>query len=290
MTDAHDSREARSQEVEELKSELEELRSKENASSEEARTLRAEAAFASSLLAHTPHPVVVVNPDGTVEYVNAAFERVTGFTADEVLGIGFPRPWWDKEYEDATQRAIDEMLERKPTRAEAPIRTKSGARRWMDVATTPFGEAEGEQYILINWTDITERKRAEETARRQSDEILELSTPVMQVWDGVLVAPLIGTLDSSRAEQLTERILESIAASQAKTILVDITGVPMIDTRTAQHLIDTITAARLLGTAVVLTGVRPPIAQTLVHLGIDLSNVTTRSSLASGLKHALGRR
>ncbi len=127
----------------------------------------------------------------------------------------------------------------------------------------------------------------EEVIARQAQEILEISTPVMQVWEGVVAAPLIGTLDTQRTQQLMEQLLHRIVETRSSVALVDITGVPAIDTKTAQHLIETITAARLLGADVVLTGVRPAIAQTLVHLGIDLAGVITRSSLAAGLRYAL---
>jgi len=113
------------------------------------------------------------------------------------------------------------------------------------------------------------------------------TVPVVQVWTGVLLVPLIGTLDSQRSQQLMERLLKRIADTGSPVALLDITGVPAIDTQTAQHLIETISAVRLVGAAVVVTGVRPSIAQTLVHLGIELSNITTRSSLSAGLRKAL---
>jgi anti-anti-sigma regulatory factor len=134
---------------------------------------------------------------------------------------------------------------------------------------------------------LTERKEAEERIQQQAKEIMELSTPVMQVWQGVVVAPLIGSLDSQRTQQFMERLLNRIVETNSPLALVDIMGVPTIDTQTAQHLIETISAVRLLGAQVVLTGVRPAIAQTLVHLGIDLSDILTRSSLAAGLRVAL---
>ena len=135
--------------------------------------------------------------------------------------------------------------------------------------------------------DITRQKEIEEALMAQSQEILELSTPVIQIWDGVVVAPLIGTLDSQRTQHFMERFLNTIVETKSPVALVDITGVPTIDTQTAQNLLETISASRLLGAKVIMTGVSPAIAQTLVHLGIDLSSVTTTTSLVNGLKAAL---
>jgi PAS domain S-box-containing protein len=134
---------------------------------------------------------------------------------------------------------------------------------------------------------IAEGKRREEIIQRQAQEILDISTPVLQVWEGVVVAPLIGTLDSQRTQRFMEVLLERIVATRSAMALVDITGVPTIDTQTAYHLIETISAVRLLGAQVVLTGVSPQIAQTLVHLGIDLSGIATHSSLVAGLRSTL---
>jgi anti-anti-sigma regulatory factor len=131
------------------------------------------------------------------------------------------------------------------------------------------------------------RKQAEELVLRQAREILEISTPVLQLWEGVICAPLIGTLDSQRTQQLMERLLDRIVDTGSSIALMDITGVPAVDTQTARHLIETIAAVRLLGAQVIVTGIRPAIAQTLVHIGIDLSNVITRSSLAEGLSLAM---
>jgi len=132
-----------------------------------------------------------------------------------------------------------------------------------------------------------ELARQSDIIQQQARDILDVSTPVLQVWQGVVVAPLIGSLDSQRTQQFMERLLERIVETNSSVALVDITGVPTIDTQTAQHLIDTISAVKLLGAQVILTGVRPAIAQTLVHLGIDLSGVATRSSLAAGLLVAM---
>lgn len=135
--------------------------------------------------------------------------------------------------------------------------------------------------------EVEERRRAEEIISRQAQEILEVSTPVIQIWEGIVTVPLIGTLDSQRTQQLMEQLLNRIVETNSSVALIDVTGVPTIDTQTAQHLIETISAVRLLGAQVVLTGIRPVIAQTLVHLGIDLTNINTRSSLSAGLLYAL---
>ena len=135
--------------------------------------------------------------------------------------------------------------------------------------------------------EVAERQRAESAVARQAREILELSTPVVQAWEGILALPLIGTLDSQRTQQVMDTLLQRIVETNAQVVLVDITGVPAIDTQTARHLLETISAVRLMGAQAVLTGVRPAIAQTLVHLGTDLSGVVTRASLDAGLRYAL---
>jgi rsbT co-antagonist protein RsbR len=165
----------------------------------------------------------------------------------------------------------------------------AGQDNWIRIVKAPLRDEAGSVVGVVGiFEDITERKLAEEKIRQQAQEILEMaSVPVVQVWQGIVLVPLIGTLDSLRAQQLMERLLEYVAASGSPVAVIDITGVPTIDTQTAQHLIETISAVRLLGATVVLTGVRPSIAQTLVHLGIDLSSVATRSSLAAGLRTAM---
>ena len=129
----------------------------------------------------------------------------------------------------------------------------------------------------------------EEKIAAQSHELLESGTPVLQIWENILVAPLIGTLDSNRTQLFMEKLLQEIVRTGSEFALIDITGVPTVDSMTSQHLIETISAVKMLGAMVVLTGVRPEIAQSLVHLGIDMSDITTRSSLSAGLKFALNR-
>ena len=135
--------------------------------------------------------------------------------------------------------------------------------------------------------DITSSKLAEQQLREQAQAILDLSTPVIQVWEGIVAAPLIGTLDEQRALQFMERFLSAIVETSSPIAILDITGVPEVDTHSAQHIIDAVSGARLLGADVILTGVSPAIAQTLVHLGIGLHDIKTCSNFAAGLRLAI---
>jgi rsbT co-antagonist protein RsbR len=129
-------------------------------------------------------------------------------------------------------------------------------------------------------------KGREEVILRQSDEMSEISTPVIRVWDGILALPIIGTLDSSRTQVVMESLLEQIVASGSSIAILDISGVPAVDSLVAQHLLKTVSATRLMGAECIISGIRPEIAQTIVHLGIDLSAVITKATLADALKVA----
>ena len=129
-------------------------------------------------------------------------------------------------------------------------------------------------------------KSREEIILRQTDELSEISTPVIRVWDGIVALPIIGTLDSARTQVVMESLLNEIVASGSTIAILDISGVPAVDSLVAQHLIKTVAATRLMGAECIISGIRPEIAQTVVHLGIDLSNIITKASLASALKHA----
>jgi rsbT co-antagonist protein RsbR len=129
-------------------------------------------------------------------------------------------------------------------------------------------------------------KGREEVILRQTDEITEISTPVIQVWDGILALPIIGTLDSARTQVVMENLLQRIVETGSSIAILDISGVPAVDSLVAQHLIKTVSATRLMGAECIISGIRPEIAQTVVHLGIDLSNVATKSTLASALRYA----
>lgn len=129
----------------------------------------------------------------------------------------------------------------------------------------------------------------EEVIARQQQELLELSTPVVKLWEGVLALPLIGTLDSARTQVVMESLLRRILETGFATAIIDITGVPMVDTLVAQHLLKTVAAARLMGAECIISGIRPQIAQTIVHLGVTLGDVTTKTSLSDALATAFER-
>ena len=133
------------------------------------------------------------------------------------------------------------------------------------------------------------QKAREQVILRQQQELLELSTPVVQLWEGVLALPLIGTLDSARTQVVMESLLQKIVDTGASIAIIDITGVPTVDTLVAQHLLKTIAAARLMGADCIISGIRPQIAQTIVHLGVNLEDVVTKATLADAFVVALKR-
>lgn len=236
------------------------------------------------------YAIIFLAPDGSVLTWNSAAQRLKGWTSEEIIGQHFSR-FYPPEDVASGKTATELRVAAQEGRFEDEgwrVR-KDGTRFWANVVITALRDKSGELRGFGKVTrDLTERRQAEEKIKRQAHEIFEMAVvPVVQVWEGIVLVPLIGTLDSQRTQQLMERLLNRVAEVGSSVALVDITGVPTVDTQTAQHLVETIAAVRLLGADVVLTGVRPAIAQALVHLGIDLSSVTTRSSLAGGLRMAL---
>jgi rsbT co-antagonist protein RsbR len=139
------------------------------------------------------------------------------------------------------------------------------------------------------WTFETYSAAREEIIKEQSEQLLELTTPVVKLWEGVLAVPLVGTLDSARTQVVMEKLLESLVETGSQHAIIDITGVFAVDTQVAQHLLKTVMAARLMGAECVISGIRPQIAQTIVALGIEFGDIITKATLADALRHALYR-
>ncbi len=158
---------------------------------------------------------------------------------------------------------------------------------------TAFGDAIWDATQLLDklgllTTEIHQKSR-ESVISRQQQEMLELSTPVVRLWENILALPLIGTLDSARTQIVMQNLLEAIVETRSDFAIIDITGVPVVDTLVAQHLLKTVAAARLMGADCLISGIRPQIAQTIIHLGVDLTNVTTKATLADAFAVALKR-
>jgi rsbT co-antagonist protein RsbR len=166
-------------------------------------------------------------------------------------------------------------------------------RRAPGVDADAAAKAQGDASSLLDrlglYTTEAYQRRREQVIVRQQQELLELSTPVVTLWEGVLALPIIGTLDSARTQVVMESLLQRIVESGAAIAIIDITGVPTVDTLTAQHLLKTVAAARLMGADCIISGIRPQIAQTIVHLGVDLGTVVTKATLADAFAVALRR-
>src|SRR5581483_1957515 len=236
--------------------------------------------------------IIFLDPNGQVTTWNKAAERLKGWTAAEIIGQHFSRFYTPEDVAkgktdmELRTAARDGVYEEEGWRVR-----KDGKRFWASVVITALRDKSGNLLGFGKVTrDLSDKRIAEEQIKRQAQEIFDMAVvPVVQVWEGIVLVPLIGTLDSQRTQQLMERLLNRVTETSSPVAIVDITGVPAIDSQTAQHLIETVAAVRLLGAEVILTGVRPSIAQTLIHLGIDLSHVMTRASLAAGLRMALNK-
>lgn len=246
-------------------------------------------------LAH--NAILVRKLDGTITLWNHGAELLYGVRKADAIGrvshsllqTSFPAPLADIERELAERGYWEGELVH--TRSDG--RKLCVASRWV----LRRGEDGADDAVLAINTDITERKQAEEAAAQRQQEIIraqaqaieELSTPLIPITDEILVMPLIGMMDSVRAKQVMHTLLSGLAASRGKFAILDITGVPVVDTAVANAILKAAQAARLLGTEVILTGIRPEVAQTLVHIESSLAHITTRGTLQSGIQYALGR-
>jgi PAS domain S-box-containing protein len=242
-----------------------------------------------SLLEAAPDAMLVVGADGRIVLANAQADRLFGYERTELVGknagIVIPRNL-QAEYAEGHANFMADPMSAVGYPTELVVSHRDGTEIPVEVSVSPL-EIEGKPHISVSLRDIAERKQFEQRLRRQHEEIMELSTPVIQVWDKVLTLPVIGTLDSMRAARLTEGLLARISETQSEVVIIDISGVPTIDTLVAQHLLRTVQAAALMGTVSIMSGVRPETAQAMVHLGIDVGKLLSRGTLQDALQLAL---
>jgi rsbT co-antagonist protein RsbR len=227
------------------------------------------------------------------QFVKALSTAVDGGSTDDIGGRNF----------ESTRELLDEISRSRAGKGFTPSETAT----FVFSLKKPFiarmqKETKDPQALITETWKVNELldklglytmemflKSREELIVRQQQDMLELSTPVVRLWEGVLALPLIGTLDSARTQVVMESLLRKIVETNSQVAIIDITGVPTVDTLVAQHLIKTVTAARLMGADCIISGIRPQIAQTIVHLGVNLSDVTTKSSMADAFMIALQR-
>ena len=218
-------------------------------------------AFLAAIVESSDDAIYGKTLDGVILSWNHGAERMFGYAAGEVLNRSVNILVPPNSPDEVAQ--ILERLKRgeRVDHFETARQKKDGEHIDVSLTISPIRDASGRIVGASTVArDITEQKRMREALRQRAQEILDVSTPVLQVWEGVVVAPFIGTLDTQRAQQFMERLLERVVETNSSVALLDVTGVPSVDTRTAQHLIETISAVRLMGAQAVLTGVRPAIA------------------------------
>lgn len=244
-----------------------------------------------ALIDASPIGIIMINSDGVIKDANPQMCQIFDYKKEELIdkSIELLIP---ERFRTAHPGHRNSFIANPTVRSMGKNRDLYGLRKDgkefpVEVGLGPV-KSGGHDLAAGFIIDITTRVEAEEKSRRLYQEIQEISIPVLSIWEGVLLMPLIGTLDSYRAQDAMEKALTRMADEKVNTLIVDITGVPVVDTMVANHLIRLALATRLMGGQCILTGISPSIARTIVHLGIDLSALETRSTLAQGLKLAIG--
>jgi rsbT co-antagonist protein RsbR len=237
----------------------------------------------------TDAEIIMLDRDGLIRSWNTGAQALKGYLPEEVIGKSVDMFYTDEDRQSGlAARELQTAARTGRFEFEGWRVGKAGKRFLANVVLQPMRDAAGTLtgYVKVA-RDLTDRVEREKLVLKQRDEIMELSTPVIQVWDKVLALPIIGTLDSQRAARLTESLLQRIATEEAEFVIMDISGVPTIDTQVAQHLLKTVQGARLMGAQSILSGVRPETAQAMVHLGIELGSLHSRATLRDALQLAL---
>ena len=239
----------------------------------------------------TPLSIIEFDTQGIIQVWNPSAERIYGWSAAEAIGKHVIELLVPSVAREQVQSIVEMLLSGQVANSRDTNITKRGdliTCQWYNaVLRDTTGKVIG---VLSQTEDISEQVQMQDRILATQEETLrELSTPLIPLADGLVIMPLIGSIDSRRAQQVIETLLEGVTNNQARMVILDITGVPIVDTQVAAALLRAAQAVNLLGAQVVLTGIRPEIAQTLVGLGVDLSRITTRGSLQSGIAYALGR-
>jgi rsbT co-antagonist protein RsbR len=266
----------------------------------EVRRVEAERDAAADIVQRAPAFISRLTPAGEVVYINEACERILGLRNAEAVG----RPLMPIIYPGELMRPVQEYMRRAAGGAdlrdhELVLRAHDGSLRTLAWNSLNRFAPDGKLLELVSFgVDVTERKQAEAAHRKLQDSVIamqqvalaELSTPLIPLSDRVVAMPLVGTIDAGRANQILETLLTGVVDRRARTAIIDVTGVATVDTHVADALLRAAGGVRLLGAEVILTGIRPEVAQTLVRLGVDLSGIMTCATLQRGIAHALRKR
>ena len=232
---------------------------------------------------------LLIMQGGVFKYANERYFELIGHAREEVLGWG-PREFVESLVHEEDQMMVAEWAQNPPGPDEAQnlqwrILTKDGEVRWVDTyRRAVMYEGEPAEYMVT--MDITERRKARDELETQSRAIMEMSTPAIRIWDGMLLMPLVGAIDTARSQQIITTMLESIADVETKVAILDVTGVPFIDTSVARHILNAVDGAKILGAEVIVSGFSPEAAQTLAQLGVDFSALRTSGSLKAAMQRA----
>jgi len=238
-------------------------------------------------------PLIVLNDKYAVVFGNRAFDQKFGVSRADIegksvydIGGGMLNVQVFRQTIDSLKNAGTEVK-----RFEVEITIPEGKKTFVVNAgmMRRYGSSNEDQF-LVRFEDITDQLAAERSIKEKSAAILELSTPITKIWDEILVLPMIGTLDTERANKMIEQLLDAISRERARSIIMDGTGITQIDELVATHIIKATTAVKLLGSQVIMTGVKPEVAMMMVKLGIDLKDIVTRATLQEGVQYALDSR
>jgi rsbT co-antagonist protein RsbR len=247
-----------------------------------------------ALAENAPDGVLVASITGEISYANAAMRALLGYDGNQLLGVQV------LAHIDAPQETLDEIAQQiganSAWRGALNYRRRNGS--VVRCQASSFLIQSGDSAVIASIVrDLTEQQVAEQQRIELQDQVIaaqqaalrELSTPLIPLADHVVAMPLIGSVDSARAQQIVEELLSGVAANRATTAIIDITGVPIVDTQVAGALLRAAQAVELLGSRVVLTGIRPEVAQTLVGIGVNLGSIVTRATLQDGIVYAMGK-